>query len=65
MPSRVISLLKLFAPSLLGGSLAGVPRGRSIPLAKGGVNTPPAERGPRKIEDFVGFIIKVPGVEGC
>jgi hypothetical protein len=34
--------------------LAGVPRGRSIPLAKGGVNTPPAERDPRKIFDFAG-----------
>ena len=39
----------------------GFQRGRSIPLAKGGVSIPPAERGPRKIKDFVGVIIKVPG----
>jgi hypothetical protein len=47
----------LCPPACWRGPLAGVPRGRSIPLAKGGVNTSPAERGPRKIEDFVGFII--------
>ncbi len=38
--------------------LARVPRGRSISLVKGGVNTSPVKRGPRKIEDFVGFITK-------
>jgi len=28
-------------------------------LAKGGVNTPPAEWGPHKTVDFVGFIARV------
>jgi len=49
----------LYPVACCGELLAGVPRGRSIPLAKGGVNTPPAERGPHKIEYFVGFISDV------
>ena len=45
-------------PAACGGEpLAGVPRGRSIHLAKGGVNTPPAERDLHKISDFVEFIL--------
>jgi len=55
-PLEMLLIIILFPAVYCGDPLAGVPRGRSIPLAKGGVNTSPAERGPHKIFDFVGFI---------
>jgi len=51
------SLREFYAPcGSTGNLMVGGQRGHSIPpLAKGGVQCPPADRGSHKIKDFVGW----------